>query len=470
MAEKDDTYSKPWRSDEYVIAQEKLDNSIFIIHTHESEPIAVFLKENLEKFHDDSKITVNICDVTEIESRNLAFHAAILLLTPEMIFHLESMAESPCSALRFHPSTICVFLIHEPISMDDERVSSVLKTKLPDFNSWKILKLTQIRSTLIQILHLLEEEPSSLPRLLQYSLEPSHISTDRHHVLILFKTEKEKSSMVVVHTEYRKIDAKYQNPYTFSFSPYGLLHGQTQITVFVNGKNEGSTNLSVSNKLEFLYKEMDDIISPVEFLCQVLKLTVEDRETLDRELSDRINNDVFSSPCLKTVNDRDLLNGVQMNNELPTMLHFGAKYGLSQFCKAIKGCRGFESAITTLNKDNENPCQLAKRLGYLQLSRDLDPLMLVLEDLPLFPKNLSLRSKNILSTSAKETRSPKVTLQRRPTDIGRYFPERKGPAPKPPSKESKTGLRDNSKKDQSVPLNGSQLNMEDKSEFRRDTV
>ncbi|XP_062615925.1 phosphoinositide 3-kinase adapter protein 1-like isoform X2 [Saccostrea cucullata] len=386
-----------------------------------------------------------------------------------MISHLESLKDYPCSSLRFPPNTKCAFLIHDPITMDDERVSSVLKAKIPDFYSWQTLKLTQTRSTLIQILDLLEEESSSLPSLLQYSLEPSHISTDRHQVLILFKTEKEKSSMVIVHTEYRKIDAKYQNPYTFSFSPYGLPPGKSQITVYVDGKNEGSTNLSVGDKMEFLYQEMGDIISPVEFLCQVLKLSIEERENLDKDLSDRISRDGFSSSCLKTFSNQDILNGIQMNSELPTMLHFGAKYGLSQFCKAIKVCRGFDSAITTRNKQNETPYKLAQRLGYPQLSKDLDPLMLKL-DMEELPMSHSPRSKNILSTSAKETHSPKITLQRRPTDVGRYLSERKGPAPRPPIRDIITTPRYSSKEDQSVPKR-CPLNKEDKkSDHSRDSV
>lgn len=64
------------------------------------------------------------------------------------------------------------------------------------------------------------------------------------------------------------------------------------VDVLVGGKSEGTMYITVGNKMDLLYEEIKDMASPVEFLCEVLKLSSRDRETLDRELGDIINDRV----------------------------------------------------------------------------------------------------------------------------------------------------------------------------------
>lgn len=155
-------------------------NSVLIIHTHECEPIAAFIQENLRKFNNELKLTVNICDVIEVESRNLAFQVILLLISPEMISYLDSTVESPHPALRFDRSTVCALLVHESVDMDSVSVNSVIETKIPEFSSWQTLRMSHTRTTMMKILHLLDETSElSFPMRLQYRLEPSQIATVR---------------------------------------------------------------------------------------------------------------------------------------------------------------------------------------------------------------------------------------------------------------------------------------------------
>jgi hypothetical protein len=86
----------------------------------------------------------------------------------------------------------------------------------------------------------------------------------------------------------------------------GLPYGKVPIKVLVDGKNEGTTHLNVGNKFEFLNNEMDDIISPIEFFCQILKMSDEDRESLDKYLGEKMSNDI-SSPMFEGKVDDEFL-------------------------------------------------------------------------------------------------------------------------------------------------------------------
>lgn len=72
-------------------------------------------------------------------------------------------------------------------------------------------------------------------------------------------------------------------------------YGKNPVNIFVDGKSVGTTNLTVGNKMDFLYEEIEDLHNPVEFLCQSLKLSTSNREQLDRELGDRINDQVIAN-------------------------------------------------------------------------------------------------------------------------------------------------------------------------------
>lgn len=63
-----------------------------------------------------------------------------------------------------------------------------------------------------------------------------------------------------------------------------------------------------------------------------------------------------------------------MDADFPTILHFCAKFGLAKACKLMKLSKGYDEALTIINKDGDTPSTLAKKMGYEQMSADLDPL------------------------------------------------------------------------------------------------
>lgn len=419
-------YNEPWNDadDDY----EKMD-CILIIHTHEGEPIARFIQENLRRL----QVMVNVCDITELESRNINFQLTLLLVTPEMIDHMNSFGDSLRPGFHFELNRSFGILVDKSVNIEEEGVKSILGNNIPEYDSWKIIKLTQTQSTMIQILDLLDgTQESPIPSTLKYHLQPSVI-TNGDKVYVLFKGEKDKSDNVVVHAGNKNFDTVYHNPYTFAFMPCGLSCGEVQVNVFVNNETEGSTTLTVQNRVNALKSMMEDIFSPYEFLCQVLPLTEKERTELDTELEIKMNDDGFEKSLDRNVCDLHVGSSSGMDKEFPTILHFCAKFGLVKACKSMISLKGFNEALTIRNKDGDTPGTLARKMGYKQLSSDLDPLKLP-KNAPSDQYTLVKRNEankydyspplpertDYLHASMKGDRPKKVVLRRSPSDIGGY--------------------------------------------------
>jgi hypothetical protein len=71
-------------------------------------------------------------------------------------------------------------------------------------------------------------------------------------------------------------------------------------------------------------------------------------------------------------NEHSILPDQKINKELPTILHFGAKFGLTCFCQVLMKVPGFRIAQTIRNKDNQTPSQVARRMGFSELSEELE--------------------------------------------------------------------------------------------------
>lgn len=57
----------------------------------------------------------------------------------------------------------------------------------------------------------------------------------------------------------------------------------------------------------------------------------------------------------------------QRNDELPTLLHFAAKYGLKKLTTILLQCPGALQAYSVMNKHGDYPNTLAEKNGLVQM-------------------------------------------------------------------------------------------------------
>lgn len=66
----------------------------------------------------------------------------------------------------------------------------------------------------------------------------------------------------------------------------------------------------------------------------------------------------------------------QRNEELPTLLHFAARYGLKKLTDVLLQCPGALQAYSVMNKDGDYPNTLAEKSGYTDLRQYIDEVVL----------------------------------------------------------------------------------------------
>lgn len=62
----------------------------------------------------------------------------------------------------------------------------------------------------------------------------------------------------------------------------------------------------------------------------------------------------------------------QREEELPTLLHFSARYGLKKLTTVLLQCPGALQAYSVMNKHGDYPNKLAEKSGFLDLRQFMD--------------------------------------------------------------------------------------------------
>lgn len=62
----------------------------------------------------------------------------------------------------------------------------------------------------------------------------------------------------------------------------------------------------------------------------------------------------------------------QRDEELPTLLHFAAKYGLKKLTTVLLQCPGALQAYSVMNKHGDYPNTLAEKSGFCDLRQFMD--------------------------------------------------------------------------------------------------
>lgn len=150
--------------------------------------------------------------------------------------------------------------------------------------------------------------------------------------------------------------------------------GEVSLTVYKNQSVLCSTTVTYYTEMEEISRYVKKAADPMQFMCQAFGITSKLPESLDNLL---VN-------CLE---ERMPVNGLQVfgisqiaentaanhrDVELPTLLHFSAKYGLKKLTSLLMRCPGAMQAYSVMNKDGDYPNKLAEKSGFSDLRQFMD--------------------------------------------------------------------------------------------------
>ncbi|KAL3875376.1 hypothetical protein ACJMK2_033329 [Sinanodonta woodiana] len=298
---------------------------------------------------------------------------SILLITPESYGFIQSRKDSDLNKLFPNPDFSLALLFHVGKSVDE--IKKILAARVTNSQKWSFFEFAYGSglSTLgIHIMQIVEKvESNSLPStsVRQFQVWQSDNIKPHQHVVLIFDKPVDEGTDVKVLQEWDcvKQEAKHLNCMTYSFIIGDVKPGERNIEVLLNNVSYGKAMIHVQGvepKKERITTLLQSVINPVDFLCQCLHIVPENREDLDLELAELLSADKNS-----VSNNFDQHFGdLHSKSVLPTLLHFGAKYGLTQFCLELTKLPGSQNSLRLKNKDGLLPCDIAMNGGFDDLA------------------------------------------------------------------------------------------------------
>uniref|UniRef100_H9GLG4 Phosphoinositide 3-kinase adapter protein 1 n=1 Tax=Anolis carolinensis TaxID=28377 RepID=H9GLG4_ANOCA len=134
------------------------------------------------------------------------------------------------------------------------------------------------------------------------------------------------------------------------------------------------TSISYYTDMEEIGDLLTASANPVEFMCQAFKIVPYSTEALDKILTESLKKNLPACGLhLFGINQLEEENITsQRDEELPTLLHFSAKYGLKKLTALLLTCPGALQAYSVANKHGWYPNNLAEKHGFKDLRQFID--------------------------------------------------------------------------------------------------
>ncbi|XP_047206652.1 phosphoinositide 3-kinase adapter protein 1 isoform X1 [Girardinichthys multiradiatus] len=225
------------------------------------------------------------------------------------------------------------------------------------------------------------EEMSSPTQLTCLSVQPNRVQCgDQETLFIIFKSRVAYGSTLEVefspeNAASKSVLASVENECTISVCAPEMPAGVTSLTLHADGSQVSLSPVTYYTSMGEVSRYLSKAADPVNFICQAFDLTCNATESVDTLLTDSFNSKMPPSGLqlfgVKQI-EEDNMSAYQRNEELPTLLHFAAKYGLKKLTSTLLRCPGALQAYSVMNKDGDYPNTLAEKSGFHNLRHFMD--------------------------------------------------------------------------------------------------
>ncbi|MEQ2303211.1 hypothetical protein AMECASPLE_014399 [Ameca splendens] len=147
-------------------------------------------------------------------------------------------------------------------------------------------------------------------------------------------------------------------------TPVDFPAGNVRVTVYSGGKSLSSSKLQYYTRIEELASLLSSMADPVEFMFQALQVCSVDK--LDQKLSSMLLELMptggFQGLQIENTHEREVHHG-----DVPSLLHFAARYGFRSVSGLLLQCPGAEQALCIANRHGQTPAEIAKSHGHEEL-------------------------------------------------------------------------------------------------------
>ncbi|XP_034159294.2 B-cell scaffold protein with ankyrin repeats [Pangasianodon hypophthalmus] len=154
------------------------------------------------------------------------------------------------------------------------------------------------------------------------------------------------------------------NESTLSVTAAEFPAGNVAVTLYCGGVMKGSTHLHYYNTMGEISRLLKQAADPMNFMCQAFQSS--SLEKLDHILATCVLKKMPTGGFQGLQNDQTLT-GVSHSEDIPTLLHFAAQYGLKDLASVLLQCPGAQQAMRSTNCFGHTPLVLAHANGHSQL-------------------------------------------------------------------------------------------------------
>lgn len=225
------------------------------------------------------------------------------------------------------------------------------------------------------------EEISTPTHLTCLTVQPSRVLCGESETLFIILTHKvDDQSVPEVEFSSENVAAKrvpgtLENEYTISVTAPDMPAGLVSLTMYTEQSCVSLRPVTYYTKMGEVSRFLENATDPVNFICQAFHLTSNTTESLDIMLTDSLKSRMPATSLqlfgVRQI-EEDNMAAYQRTEELPTLLHFAAKYGLKKLTTILLQCPGALQAYSVMNKNGDYPNTLAEKSGFSDLRQFMD--------------------------------------------------------------------------------------------------
>ncbi|KAM9364148.1 phosphoinositide 3-kinase adapter protein 1 isoform 2-T2 [Pholidichthys leucotaenia] len=228
------------------------------------------------------------------------------------------------------------------------------------------------------------EETGSSTHLTCLTIQPSRVLCGKLETLFIILKHKIDLELVPEvefsseNVAAKRVRATVENEYTISVTAADMPTGVVSLTLCTDQPDQPCVSLgSVTyyTSMEEVSQYLENASDPVSFICQAFSLTSNSRESVDNMLTDSLKSRMpatgFQLFGIRQIEEYNM-SANQRKEELPTLLHFSAKYGLKKLTTILLQCPGALQAYSVRNKNGDYPNTLAEKSGFSDLRQFID--------------------------------------------------------------------------------------------------
>ncbi|XP_061601570.1 phosphoinositide 3-kinase adapter protein 1 [Cololabis saira] len=173
----------------------------------------------------------------------------------------------------------------------------------------------------------------------------------------------------------KKVQGNVENEYTISVVAPDMPAGLTSLTLYTDQSRVSLRPVTYYTSMGEVSRCLEQAANPLNFICQAFDLTSNTTESLDILLTDSLKSKMPATGLqlfgVRQI-EEDNMSACQRNEELPTLLHFAAKFGLKKLTTTLLHCPGALQAYSVRNKHGDYPNTLAEKNGFTDLRHFID--------------------------------------------------------------------------------------------------